>query len=968
MITRSQARSRQTLDQAAFPRANPPGQVSQLPTLVSQQSSNEGGVRRSQRTVGGGTSTLAGGNERPPATRTCRSDCLSCPALNKNPQVNSFQTGRLYMSDVRPSEIHCKMQNYIYLLSCVSCGVQYVGESITPLHLRVNVHRRGKSGCEIAINHFRNVCPDNNFTVQILEKLPGNGYIDGRIDPDMRQQRLKREDHWIKTLRTVYPYGLNKRTKGMNEILPVGKLFPSLPRFGSRYIGQRPRAGNQAFISVDEFLTRVSLFPVETRGNDTRKLLEGMKLKHLKRLASGALGYLDTNFRQEDERILNLIIDVTHTKTFKNPPLKSQKKAPAFTVPLLFDNKGMDRIRLASILNSDGVKQLLPSLVKKLEPPSIIYKLHDTIRGKIFNYKETVKGIDINDTDTFGTGITSCDCHNSPFTDSQHGHILTGDLRIVDNLKLRKLLSKGPNYREARSINFNKCKRSIIEGLDSYIQQVAAKVSRVEEEDMTTWKDAVMSKVNENISAIRQNVTPQASNPVLRQTDVIEYLQNFHHKFVLVPIDKASNNIAVICKKYYVEVILKEIGVLGQNNETYLLSNKTKDEIIRDNHEYAKRLGLSVSDHDMDLPVMYWTPKMHKTPTSHRFIIASNHCVTKPISKAVSSVFRLIQNQVENYHAASKFDKHYNKFWVIKNCNPVMEVLDGISKKNRAKSICTYDFSTLYTKLPQDKLITQLNKVIDMVFKGGEKTFIHINKFGARWGKRKQGICFSRAQIKIAVAHLVQNCYFQVGNQIRRQAIGIPMGIDPAPFWANLFLYTYEAEYITTLTRTDKAKAAHFHATQRFIDDLCAANDGGAFSQSFEYIYPPELELKVEHTGNHATFLNLEIFIENQKFLYKLYDKRDSFPFHIVRLPNLSSNIPKSIFYSALVGEFLRIARSSSQVDFFVPKAKELIIRMKNQGAKDREASTVLRKMMGRHECFSKFTASPSEIINSLFD
>ena len=60
-----------------------------------------------------------------------------------------------------------------------------------------------------------------------------------------------------------------------------------------------------------------------------------------------------------------------------------------------------------------------------------------------------------------------------------------------------------------------------------------------------------------------------------------------------------------------------------------------------------------------------------------------------------------------------------------------------------------------------------------------------------------------------------------------RQAIGIPMGIDPAPFWANLFLYTYENQFISDLISTDKVKARHFSSTKRFIDDLCALNDGG---------------------------------------------------------------------------------------------------------------------------------------------
>ena len=88
-------------------------------------------------------------------------------------------------------------------------------------------------------------------------------------------------------------------------------------------------------------------------------------------------------------------------------------------------------------------------------------------------------------------------------------------------------------------------------------------------------------------------------------------------------------------------------------------------------------------------------------------------------------------------------------------------------------------------------------------------------------------------------------------------------------------------------------------------------NDGGEFCKSHSEIYPPELELKEEHAGHHATFLCLEIKIEGKKFIYKLYDKRDNFPFDIVRMPHMSSNIPKAIFYSALVGEFLRIGRST---------------------------------------------------------
>ena len=38
-----------------------------------------------------------------------------------------------------------------------------------------------------------------------------------------------------------------------------------------------------------------------------------------------------------------------------------------------------------------------------------------------------------------------------------------------------------------------------------------------------------------------------------------------------------------------------------------------------------------------------------------------------------------------------------------------------------------------------------------------------------------------------------------------KQAMGIPVGIDPAPFWANLFLYSYEEEYMSSLISSDKS-------------------------------------------------------------------------------------------------------------------------------------------------------------------
>ena len=58
-----------------------------------------------------------------------------------------------------------------------------------------------------------------------------------------------------------------------------------------------------------------------------------------------------------------------------------------------------------------------------------------------------------------------------------------------------------------------------------------------------------------------------------------------------IPIDKAGNNIAIICKRYYAEVILKEIGEIGTGNSTYYKTSKNIGEIVEENIMYSKHLG-----------------------------------------------------------------------------------------------------------------------------------------------------------------------------------------------------------------------------------------------------------------------------------------------------------------------------------------------------------------------------------------
>ena len=920
--TRSQACSAQPAEQVTSPRADPPRRV-----LRSRQG-NAGVIVNLDD---GGTSFIVALGDASTTGFTisrCKDKrCKTCRTFNLSQEIISNVTHRKYYTINRTGEnLNCHSQNIIYLCTCLSCNVQYVGETIQQFNLRNNGHRTAKEGCEHEIRHCKEACNGYNFQYQILEKLPGNGYnSSGEIDLDMLKVRKAREDEWIKKLRTIYPYGLNesasdKETDSSVLHPAVGKLYPALPR-SSRSVRSRGNRNNHSSnLSSSEFFQSVDDLIQNDLHNsffEIRKILDRVKKKVLKEIAFQIMERETFTFYENRFQIYHYILDIIDTKLLKEETPVKKRKAPKNVISIRFVNKGLDDIHLSKIFRSPEVISLLPEALQgEDDVPACTMKLDPPIRSKILNYRDAVSSLKIHvDEDvSFVENLPACDCANSEFCDPHHKHIVSGDLRIISNTKLRKLFSKGPSYREPKMLNYRKCKKSIESSLISSIDNLAIKYN-LSVESFSAWKNKILEFVDRRVNVLNKKKTPSPTKPVLQDEDVLASLSELHSRFVVVPIDKAANNVALICKRFYIQKLLDEVGVPGNASSTYELSQKDPNDIINNNSLLCEKFGLSLEERMQTLPFMYWMPKMHYSPPRARFIIASSTCSTKPLSQVASSIFKHIFNQVRNFHKKSHFYKNYNRFWVIENSSPVIEKLTRINAKKNAKDISTYDFSTLYTTLPHEDLIKNLNEIVDFAFQGGNKKkdgnrkFITVTKFSTFWSKKKKGNnSFTKPQIKLLVAHLIKETYFQIGNLLFKQCIGIPMGIDPAPFWANLHLYKYEFDFIKSLMSTDKGRAMKFRYASRFIDDEKNLNDGGEFGRSYHQIYPSYLQLKCEHQGTHATFMDLEVNISDGIFVYKLFDKRDGFPFFIVRMPDLSGNIPSHVFCGSVVSEFLRIA------------------------------------------------------------
>ena len=223
--------------------------------------------------------------------------------------------------------------------------------------------------------------------------------------------------------------------------------------------------------------------------------------------------------------------------------------------------------------------------------------------------------------------------------------------------------------------------------------------------------------------------------------------------------------------------------------------------------------------------------------------------------------------------------------------------------------------------------------------------------------------------MKDVLSYVIKNAYFQINNKVFQQVIGIPMGSDPAPFIANLFLYFYENKFLDKLKVEDLPRARRLRHVFRFIDDLIAMNDDDEFSKIYKEIYPEEMVLKPENEDpQSSSYLDLQIDVDENIFDFKLFDKRDAFSFSVVRMPYLQSNMPSKMFYSTISAEILRICRATYKYTNFLLSCKKLIIRMIKQGAKPLGIKNVVCKMIKRHTSdFDKFFKSPESITLDLF-
>ena len=301
--------------------------------------------------------------------------------------------------------------------------------------------------------------------------------------------------------------------------------------------------------------------------------------------------------------------------------------------------------------------------------------------------------------------------------------------------------------------------------------------------------------------------------------------------------------------------------------------------------------------------------------------LLQSSCTTIELSELLTSCLTAVKNHVIRYCEKVYERSGKNLFWSIKNSREVPNKLK--SRGFRATSLSTYDFSKLFSTLPHNLIKEKLINLIEWTFKREGSPYIACNERQAFFTSEetKRYKLWSCQNVCEALIYLLDNIYIRFGTKLYRQIVGIPMGTNCAPLVADLFLFCYERDFMTSLSDDKQSEIIEaFKSTSRYLDDNLNI-DNPYFEGMVNRIYPPELQLnKANASDTEAPFLDLHLSISNGFVLSKMYDKRNDFDFDIVNFPFLGGDVPRSTSYGVYISQLIRFARVSSHVADFTAR------------------------------------------------
>ena len=189
-----------------------------------------------------------------------------------------------------------------------------------------------------------------------------------------------------------------------------------------------------------------------------------------------------------------------------------------------------------------------------------------------------------------------------------------------------------------------------MDACEQYARRWAKKKEDVEADTLSEWIKSIADVLKCRIRRLKNSVNTRHES-IFSDPGVVIELSRLYENCVIVPADKASNNYTFVCKRHYVSILKEELGLNSlPGNPTYNLTDFSASEVLKNHKSVLTSIGIETRDDELDLPYIYWIPKMHKNPYKHIFIAGSSKCSTKSLSILLTELLTHIRQGLQKYY------------------------------------------------------------------------------------------------------------------------------------------------------------------------------------------------------------------------------------------------------------------------------------------------------------------------------
>ena len=551
------------------------------------------------------------------------------------------------------------------------------------------------------------------------------------------------------------------------------------------------------------------------------------------------------------------------------------------------------------------------------------------IQALLFNYAEAATELNIQQalTDT----LADCKCRECfallrPGDLGPDGHVCTFDTSHLKWPYLQNLTERGKKFRLPKDA------ASVAEELDQALQHYLRWATKDCEnprrlQQFQEWADTVRSVA---LSNWRRAQSKKAMGEMDGYPGLRKAISEARTHLLFVHDDRAPHGLFIFCKRWY-----------QRNMAEYLNNSSVFQPVAESWPQVAARLKSQLAPLGFEVgtgvPYNYgcWKPKKSK----FRYIAGTRKATAdekpappqpappadKPkaddiprsptyhLSKALVTIYKHAIRTIEELDTIREREVGFKCFWSIDSANAFSRLARLNASFIVAHGMATHDFTTMYTSFDQETMVKNLMEALTEAqqFEGSKcpeeaaapSLCLKGWTFGDGW---------SLPEVE-AMARLTIGSAFTVnGGQVRRQCLGLPMGLPEAPQLVALALYPIEKRFALA-TRPCGVIC-------RFIDD---------FFSSGTQPPPPELYGMDYHltstSPTQVEYLGVRATIKEGRLHTTLFDREEDYPFHIVRYPEWSTTAPKTQLAGVLIGRFVNCQDACTYVADFQASVSNVV-------------------------------------------